>query len=183
MPTENGQSSAVVGKKGAGAGQGNAPWGNAAANPKDQPPNVNIPGTSSFAANPNGNTAPAPKRRKNAASHPTNGGHASQAAPSHASGRRAQQHANTAMVPANLARETNMMTFEKTGAHLKDGHLLADDGQTVSVNGMSFFLVAFCKSRCEFLLPCLIGGQIKYISYASRPENPTIFAESWSFFT
>lgn len=39
------------------------------------------------------------------------------------------------MIAANSARESNMMTFENTGAFLKDGHLEADDGQILSVNG------------------------------------------------
>jgi len=35
----------------------------------------------------------------------------------------------------NATRETNMMTFENTSALLKDGHLQADDGQTVNIDG------------------------------------------------
>lgn len=140
MATEGGQSAAVGGKKGSGPEvQGNAQWGNSVANAKDQPPNTNIPGTSTFAANPNSNSAQPPKRRKNAASH------AASVAPSHAGGRRGHQ-ANQAMIPANSTRETNMMTFEKTGAFLINGRLEADNGQTVSVNGMSIF--DYVISKC-----------------------------------
>jgi hypothetical protein len=35
-----------------------------------------------------------------------------------------------------------MMTFENTGAFLKDGHLEADDGQIVSVNGEFEFAIS-----------------------------------------
>lgn len=133
VATESGQSSGVGGKKGSGAGRGNAPWGNTGPNSKDQPPNLNIPGTSTFAANPTVNsTQPQPKRRKNAASHAVNGSHANAAAPSQVGSRRA----NNALIAANSTRETNMMTFEKTGAMLKNGRLETDDGQTVSVDGM-----------------------------------------------
>jgi hypothetical protein len=136
--------SAVGGKKGANAGQGHASWGGAGANTKDQPPNINIPGTSTFAANPQTSAAHPPKRRKNAAKDKhqdtpnghatTNGTHAGSAAPS-SGGKRGNAGATHAMVPANYARESNMMTFKRTGAFLIDGHLEADDGRTVSVNG------------------------------------------------
>lgn len=141
VATESGQSSGVGGKKGSGGGQGNAPWGSAAPNPKDQPPNLNIPGTSSFAANPNDKPAQPPKRRKNAASHATNGVHASAAPPSQGGARRV----NHAMTPANSTRESLMMTFEKTGAMLKNGRLEADDGRTVSINGMYYFFLSIAR--------------------------------------
>ncbi|KAF2118266.1 hypothetical protein BDV96DRAFT_597123 [Lophiotrema nucula] len=139
VATESGQSSSVGGKKGSAAGQGTAPWGNGAPNPKDIPANVNIPGTSSFAAHPNGNSnspAQPPKRRKNAAGHAANGHHANAAAPSQAGTRRA----NNATAPATHARESNMLTFEKTGAFLRDGRLEADDGRTVSVNDQIYLV-------------------------------------------
>jgi hypothetical protein len=123
VATEDGQSSGVGGKKGSGPASSN----------KDQPPNPNIPGTSSFAANPGVPSAQPPKRRKNAASHATSGNHANAVAPSQVGARRA----NGAMVPATSPREFNMMTFERTGALLRNGHLEADDGRTVSINGMS----------------------------------------------
>ncbi|PZD30923.1 PHD zinc finger-containing protein [Pyrenophora tritici-repentis] len=58
--------------------------------------------------------------------------------PSNAAAKRASQ-AN-AVVAANSARETNMMTFENTGAFLKDGHLEADDGQIISVNDQVYLV-------------------------------------------
>lgn len=138
LAAENGQPAPAAGKKAPGAGQGNAPWGSAGSNQKDSPANSNIPGTSAFAANPPP-TAPQPtKRRKNAAGNATNGNHASPAAPTtQAAARRANNgnNNNAAVVPANSSRETNLMTFEKSRAMLKDGHLEADDGQKVSVNG------------------------------------------------
>ncbi|ORY00228.1 hypothetical protein BCR34DRAFT_606327 [Clohesyomyces aquaticus] len=138
--TESRQSPSVGGKKGSSAGQGNASWGNAGPNnpnPKDTAPNVNIPGTSSFSAHPNGNSAQPPKRRKNAAANATNGNHAHVAsAPSQASTRRA----NNALIAANSTRESNMMTFQKSGAFLQDGRLVADDGQAISVNDQVYLV-------------------------------------------
>ena len=133
VPDSN-HSSSVSGKKGSASAQGNASWGNS--NTKDNATNSNISGTSATVP-PTQSSTPQPqpptKRRKNAAANATNGSHASAAAPSQAGAKRGN-HAMP-MVAANSARESNMMTFERTGAYLKDGHLEADDGQTVSVNG------------------------------------------------
>jgi hypothetical protein len=139
IATESGQSAGVGGKKGSGAVQGNAPpWGNAGPSPKDNPPNANIPGTSTFDASPStipAQPAPPPKRRKNAASHVTNGSHANAVVPSQVGARRT----NNATPAASHARESNMMTFAKSGAFLRNGCLEADDGQVLSVNGRSSF--------------------------------------------
>ncbi|KAJ9669106.1 putative PHD type zinc finger protein with BAH domain-containing protein [Coniosporium apollinis] len=90
-----------------------------------------IPGTSTFSANPNGHTPPtAPKKRKNAANHGTNTGQTTGVASAPLSARRVpltQSHSG--------ARETNMLTFEKSKAILKNGKLVADDGTIVAVNG------------------------------------------------
>jgi hypothetical protein len=131
VATESGQSSGVGGKKGPGPASGNVSWGNAGPNPKDNPATPNIPGASaSTAATNQASTAqPATKRRKNAAA--TNGTHASAPAPSQAGTKRGSQ----VLPAASSARESNMMTFERTGAMLKNGHMEADDGQIVSING------------------------------------------------
>lgn len=130
VATESGQSAGAGGKKGAGAGQGNASWGASGPNPKDIPPNANIPGTSTFVASPAATPAPQPKRRKNAAANAAN---ANAAPPSQPLVRRAQNGTATAMSPS--PRETNMLTFENSGAKLKNGCLVADDGQTIAING------------------------------------------------
>jgi hypothetical protein len=131
VAAEGGPPSGVGGKKGSGPAPGNASWGNATPNSKDNPANPNISGAPAVAA---AASQPSPaqppvKRRKNAAT--TNGNHASAAAPSQAGAKRG----NHVMGAANSARESNMLTFENTGALLKDGHMEADDGQTVSING------------------------------------------------
>ncbi|KAL5433064.1 hypothetical protein PMIN06_011803 [Paraphaeosphaeria minitans] len=133
--TESGQAAGAGGKKGAGAGQGNASWGASGPNAKDIPPNANTPGTSTLPASPATTPAPQPqpKRRKNAASHATTPSHANGAAPSQPSARRAQ---NAVASP----RETNMLTFENSGARLKDGCLVADDDQTVAINDQVYLV-------------------------------------------
>lgn len=132
---ESGQPSGVSGKKGAGAGQGSAPWGNSGTNPKDNQANLSISGSSATTPATQTNTAQSTtKRRKNATKDTTNGTQASAAAPSQASKRGAQAQVQ-APAAAPYTRESNMMTFEFSGAILKDGHLQADDGQIVSVNG------------------------------------------------
>ncbi|RII07140.1 hypothetical protein CUC08_Gglean008108 [Alternaria sp. MG1] len=138
---ENGHVPSVSGKKGSASAQGNASWGNSGSNTKENAPNPNISGTSTTAATTQSSTPqpqPATKRRKNAAANGANGSHASAAAPSQAGAKRGS-HAS-AMVAANSARESNMMTFENTGAFLVDGHLEADDGQIVSVNDQVYLV-------------------------------------------
>jgi hypothetical protein len=134
VAAEGGPPSGVGGKKGSGPAQGNASWGNSAPNSKDNPANPNISGAPAVAAPAPAANQPSPaqppvKRRKNAAT--TNGNHASASAPSQAGAKRG----NHVMGAANSARESNMLTFENTGALLKDGRMEADDGQTVSING------------------------------------------------
>jgi hypothetical protein len=130
---ENGQSSGVGGKKGSGPAQGNASWGNSGSISKENPANPNISGAPAVTAPPATQSSPAQppvKRRKNAAA-TTNGTQSNAAAPSQAAAKRG----NHVVVAANSARESNMLTFESTGALLKNGRMEADDGQTVSING------------------------------------------------
>lgn len=138
---DSGHSSGVSAKKGSGPAQSNASWGNSGTNSKDIAANPNIPGAStavSSATTPSTTgqtttttTTTTKKGRKSAGANATNGSHATAPPSQTATGKRG----NHAMVPATSARETNMMTFENTGALLKNGHLEADDGQIVNVNG------------------------------------------------
>lgn len=136
VAAESGPSSGVSGKKGANAGQGSAPWGNSGPSPKDNQANLSISGSSATTPATQPSTAqPATKRRKNAAKDVTNGTHATAAAPSQPTKRGAQAQVQAPAPAPPYTRESNMMTFEFSGAMLKDGHLQADDGQIVSVNG------------------------------------------------
>lgn len=129
---DSGPLSGVSGKKGSTPAQSNASWGNSGPNSKDNPANPNISGASLVAAS-TPPTAAQPtttaKRRKNATT--TNGTPQNAVAPSHAGPKRGNQTTPA----ANSSRETNMLTFEITGAILKNGRMEADDGQTVSING------------------------------------------------
>jgi hypothetical protein len=131
VAADNAQPSGVSVKKGSGPAQGNASWGNSGPNSIDISANPNISGPSVTAANPPSTTpvTTTTKRRKNVAA--TNGTAQNAAPPSQAGAKRGNQ----ITVAANSARETNMLTFENTGAMLKNGHMEADDGQTVSING------------------------------------------------
>lgn len=149
--TESGQSSGPTGKKGSGPAKGNATGGNSGPISKDIPANPNISGaTSTTAATQPSAAQPPVKRRKNAAT--TNGNHAGAAAPSQAGAKRGNQ----IMVAANSARESNMLTFETTGAILKDGRMEADDGQTVSINGKFSFV--FLAAECHHVAPATSCG-------------------------
>lgn len=131
---DSGHSSSVSAKRVPGPAQSNAPWGNSGSNPKDHPTGLNIPAVTASAATPPASTTQTTtKRRKNAATGAINGSHASAAPPSQQGAKRGTHP----MVAANSARESNMLTFERTGALLQNGHLEADDGQTVNINGKS----------------------------------------------
>ena len=135
VAAEGGQPPVVGGKKGAGAGPGSAPWGNSGANAKDIQADLSISGSSAATPAAQANTAqPTTKRRKTAAKDATNGVQAGATAPSQTTKRGAQAQVQAPAAPP-YTRESNMMTFEFSGAMLKDGHLQADDGQTVSING------------------------------------------------
>ena len=139
VATESGQPPIVSGKKGAGAGPSSAPWGNSGANAKDNQANLNISGSSATTPAAQTSTAqPTTKRRKNAAKDAANGVQAGATAPSQTTKRGAQAQVQAPAAAATpYTRESNMMTFEFSGAVLKDGRLRADDGQTVSINGES----------------------------------------------
>jgi hypothetical protein len=144
VAADSAQSLGVSGKKGSGSAQGNASWGNSGPNPKDNSPNPNISGASAVAVAKEPNTAQPPvKRRKNAAN--ANGNQQSASAPSQTGAKRGSQ----VMIAASSARESNMLLFENTGAMLKNGHMEADDGQTVSING-----------KFEFVFPAADGHHV-----------------------
>lgn len=146
VAAESGQTTGVSAKKGAGAGQGNAPWGNSGPNLKDTQAALSISGSSAITPGPQASTTqPTTKRRKNAAKEAANGSQASAAAPSQSAKRGAQVQAPSS---APYTRESNMMTFEFSGAMLKNGHLQADDGQTVSVNGEFFDILIAVADSC-----------------------------------
>lgn len=150
---EGGQTPGVSGKKGSGSAKGNATGGNAGPISKDSPANPNISGAPSVTAATQPSAAQPPvKRRKNAAT--TNGNHASAAAPSQAGA--VAKRGNQIMVAANSARESNMLTFENTGAVLKDGRMVADDGQTMSINGKLSFV--FLAAECHHVAPATSCG-------------------------
>jgi len=99
-------------------------WSTVNANPKDSP----IPGTSTFSANPN--APPSKKRKATATSTNHTQVHSTAATPPTVT-----RKVNMATALSPRERETNMYTFEKTGATLQNGTLIADDGTVFSVNG------------------------------------------------
>ncbi|KAF3001428.1 putative PHD type zinc finger protein with BAH domain-containing protein [Curvularia kusanoi] len=164
VAAETAQSSGVSGKKGAGAGQGSAPWGNSGSNLKDTQATISISGSSAATpVNPSSTAAqPATKRRKNAAKDSANGIPASAAAPSQNAKRGAQVQA---LSSAPYSRESNMMTFEFSGAMLKNGQLHADDGQTVSVNDQVYLV---CEPPGEPYYLCRI---MEFIHKENDPKQ------------
>ncbi|KAH6638306.1 hypothetical protein C7974DRAFT_356588 [Boeremia exigua] len=163
MAAENGQSSGVSGKKGAGAAQSSAPWGNSGPNPKDTPATLSISGSSATTPAPQATTAqPTSKRRKNATKDATNGIQAGATAPSQVAKRAAQVQAPAA---APYTRESNMMTFEFSGAFPKDGKLQADDGQTLSVNDQVYLV---CEPPGEPYYLCRI---MEFIHKENDPKQ------------
>ena len=124
---DSGESSAVVGRRKSSVAGGSFTSGLASSTKPTE-----IPGLSSFSAVPNGDAAPSvSKKRKAAHSQGSVSGHSSSTpTTSHTITRQA---ANA--VATTAPRVTNMLTFEKSKAFLRDGKLEADDGTTLSVNG------------------------------------------------
>jgi hypothetical protein len=97
-----------------------------------------IPGTSTFAANPTAVVAaPASKKRK-ATGQPTPNGStillpiiSTASTGSQANTRRA----SIATQSGTAFRDSNMLSFDDCGGHVKDGKLVADDGTILGVNG------------------------------------------------
>ncbi|KAH7408208.1 hypothetical protein DE146DRAFT_645564 [Phaeosphaeria sp. MPI-PUGE-AT-0046c] len=157
---ESAQAPGVIGKKGSGPAKGNATGGTSLPISKDSPGTPNISGASSVTAATQPSAAQPPvKRRKNVAT--TNGNHASAAAPSQAGAKRGTQ----IMVAASSARESNMLTFENTGAKLKDGRMVADDGQTVSINDQVYLV---CEPPGEPYYLCRI---MEFIHVNNDPKQ------------
>jgi len=154
--TEHRQAHADTVKKASGSGSSSATaaaataaggvWNTVNSLSKD----TGIPGTSTFSANPNISMAHPPTRKRKAAqaaaaaaatsapSSSTNGSPYFSPAPPpqpHNSTARRASTATNAATP-RFARETNMLTYEKTKAILKDGALEADDGTRIEINGM-----------------------------------------------
>lgn len=97
-----------------------------------------IPGTSTFSANPSPSDPPPSKKRKAAAAPATS----TQGTPVPISQGMSYGQATTrgaAHVAAQagvVIRDSNMLSFDGSGARLKDGTLVADDGTVLKVNGM-----------------------------------------------
>ena len=85
-----------------------------------------IPGTSSFSSRPDEVNGSALRKRKQPASTPNAG----------STGNASKKIFTTAPGDSEGGYFTNMVSFEKSGPHLKDGQLTADDGTTFAVNGL-----------------------------------------------
>ena len=72
--------------------------------------------------------------------------------------------------------ESNMMSFEKFGAFLKNGKLKADDGTTLGINGRS------CRFQVLWPLGTNTLAQIIVTSSANLLESHTILRVSCSFY-
>lgn len=176
--TDTGNSPAPNAKKSAATTNGTSTSATASRDPS-------IPGTLTFSANPNANAGTTQgKKRKAGGAHATASAHA---APSTTSTAQPSKRRDTT-VASNMIRETNMMTFEKSGARLKRGKLEADDSTTLAVDGEPCF--PFClpsttptifleRKIPQYLTPELLIfflSQITRTSSASLRGSLTIFA-------
>lgn len=103
-----------------------------------------IPGTSTFSTNP-------PKKRKAGGGTTTGTTSAGTSTPSAVASAQPSTKRQTAksgyVPPANMSRESNMMTFEKSKGILKKGALVADDGSSLRIDGKLLFLTASPKPQ------------------------------------
>lgn len=152
--TDTGNSPAPNAKKSAATTNGTSTSATASRDPS-------IPGTLTFSANPNaiaGTTQG--KKRKAGGAHATASAHA---APSTSTAQPSKRKDTT--VASNMIRETNMMTFEKSGARLKRGKLEADDGTTLAVDDHAYLV---CEPPGEPYYLCRV---MEFLH--SDSENPT----------
>lgn len=102
-----------------------------------------IPGTSTFSTNP-------PKKRKagGGTTIVTTSGTSTSGAVASAQPSTKRQSAKSGYVPpANMSRESNMMTFEKSKATLRKGALVADDGSSLRIDGKLRLLTISSKQQ------------------------------------
>ncbi len=95
-----------------------------------------IPGTSTFSANPTVSGGPHHSKKRKATHE--KGSHHPSPAPHISTTNTSSRKASTAGIaeqPTSSLSDSNMLSFEGCGAHLKDGKLEADDGTVLQVNG------------------------------------------------
>ncbi|KAI9931605.1 putative PHD type zinc finger protein with BAH domain-containing protein [Aspergillus wentii] len=119
-----------------------------------------IPGTSSFSAKPDdGNSSSnSSRKRKQPASTPNNS--------NTTNGNAAKKIFTTAPGIVQGQSETNMVTFENSGARLKDGKLKADDGTTFAVNDHVYLI---CEPPGE---PYYLARIMEFLPSKDRPSGP-----------
>ncbi len=93
-----------------------------------------IPGTSTFSANPTVPGGPHHPKKRKAATH-EKGSHHPSPAPHISAANTSNRKSGLAEQPTSSLSDSNMLSFEGCGAHLKDDKLEADDGTVLQVNG------------------------------------------------
>ncbi|EKG22000.1 hypothetical protein MPH_00591 [Macrophomina phaseolina MS6] len=155
--TDAGHSPAPNAKKPAATPNGTSASATASRDPS-------IPGTLTFSANPNANAGTTQGKKRKAG-----GAHASASANTAASATStapASRRKDTT-VAANMIRETNMMTFEKSGARLKRGKLEADDGTALAIDDHAYLV---CEPPGEPYYLCRIMEFLH--SDSENPNSP-----------
>lgn len=116
-----------------------------------------IPGTSTFSANPSPSGPPPSKKRKAA---PAIALAASAPVAPYGSpygGQTTTRGAYVAAQASSSIQDSNMLSFDRCGARLKDGKLIADDGTCLEVNGMHLwtFPIAIDYVLTFYIRPCI----------------------------
>jgi hypothetical protein len=105
-----------------------------------------IPGTSTFSANPAAGVTTQPSKKRKANGQTVSGTSNTLLPTINFTSSGSQTNARRASVATqsiNGFRESNMLSFENCAGHLKDGKLVADDGTTLAVNGKQCNLFIF----------------------------------------
>ena len=123
----------------------------------------NLPGMSTFAlrAETNGTGAPQSKKRKAPGSGLQGSIPMQNATNSHTNGSSTR---SLAVGRVGVQQETNMMTFEKSGAVLKNGQLVADDGTTLQVHDHVYLI---CEPPGE---PYYLARIMEFIHVDNNPS-------------
>ncbi|KAJ5573440.1 uncharacterized protein N7459_007867 [Penicillium hispanicum] len=126
-------------------------------------PKDSIPGTSSFSARPDDvNGAGSLRKRKQPASTPN--------ANSNAGGNAAKRIFTSAPGESERGYFSNMVSFETSGTHLKDGQLIADDGTTFAANDHVYLI---CEPPGE---PYYLARIMEFLPSKTEEDDGTIEA-------
>ncbi|RYP56538.1 hypothetical protein DL771_011857 [Monosporascus sp. 5C6A] len=164
--TDSARSTASTSRKGTDPDNGKVGGSHATATAKDSHANGATSATSAGATT---TTNPSKKRKAPAQSTPNNAhsqSHTSASGASVAAGTRRSAAHQAVAPPSGGYKETNVLSFEKSGAILEDGKLIADDGTVLGRNDHAYLI---CEPPGE---PYYLGRIMEFLHAQNDSRKP-----------